>query len=422
MNLSRRGFMTAAALSALAAPGGSLAAPRPAGVPFRKWKPGEFQVHFIYTGVSEAAFMIFPDSTSLLLDCGDCPAIMRGEYAVPVPNPYAMGGETVADYVLKVNPNGKAVDYMMSSHWHSDHVGTPNWQSCGSIVMRSTEYVRSGFGIAAEKLVFKKAIDRGYPTFDDPIPKIDGWGRELDHMKMLYQYLQKRDGLVVEKFRLGATDQIVPLHGGAADFQVFNLCGNGKVAFRDGSVKDALNLKPGTKNFNENAFSLGAVFSYGPFRFYTAGDFSHGCNHGKGRPGIEGVLAEACSEVDVAKLNHHGHHSMPAKLVAALKAKCYVANLWDQKHVTADTMEVLADRNLYPGERFFFPGIFPKERLIEDAGKAWLKDVVDAVKVEGAHVVLTVAPGGQSYTMTCLDPSDLELRVKAEYAFKTKGC
>ena len=28
------------------------------------WKPGEFQVHFIYTGVGESMFMIFPDGTN----------------------------------------------------------------------------------------------------------------------------------------------------------------------------------------------------------------------------------------------------------------------------------------------------------------------------------------------------------------------
>ena len=33
-----------------------------AGKPWRGWKPGEFQVHFIYTGVAESIFMIFPAS------------------------------------------------------------------------------------------------------------------------------------------------------------------------------------------------------------------------------------------------------------------------------------------------------------------------------------------------------------------------
>ena len=39
------------------------------------WREGEFQVHFIYTGVSESMFWILPDGTSMLLDCGDHQAI-----------------------------------------------------------------------------------------------------------------------------------------------------------------------------------------------------------------------------------------------------------------------------------------------------------------------------------------------------------
>ena len=54
------------------------------GKAWKGWKKGHFQVHFIYTGVAESMFMIFPDGTSMLLDCGDHNAIGRGKLAVPV--------------------------------------------------------------------------------------------------------------------------------------------------------------------------------------------------------------------------------------------------------------------------------------------------------------------------------------------------
>ena len=38
------------------------------GKPLPPWKPGEFQVHFIYTGVAESMFWIMPDGTTMLLD------------------------------------------------------------------------------------------------------------------------------------------------------------------------------------------------------------------------------------------------------------------------------------------------------------------------------------------------------------------
>ena len=86
----------------------------------------------------------------------------------------------------------------------SDHGGTPNWQSRAPTgAQRKWDYYRSGFGLAAEQLTFAKAIDRAWPAFDDPIPKIDGQDRDLEHIRKVYAMLEKRDGLKVEKFRLG---------------------------------------------------------------------------------------------------------------------------------------------------------------------------------------------------------------------------
>ena len=179
------------------------------------WKPGEFQVHFIYTGVAESMFLIFPDSTTMLLDCGDHPAVTREELAVPVlPSPGKLAGDWIARYVTRVNPNGTEVDYMMATHWHDDHTGSSIWQSSRVLKRgeRPTGLARSGFGLAAETLHFKKAIDRGWPNYDDPVAEYPNDERlSLEHMKQVYAFLAKRDGLTVEKFRLGATDQIVPL-------------------------------------------------------------------------------------------------------------------------------------------------------------------------------------------------------------------
>ena len=153
------------------------------------WKPGEFQVHFIYTGVAESMFMIFPDSTTMLLDCGDHPAVTRGELAVPVlPSPGKLAGDWIARYVTRVNPNGANVDYMMASHWHTDHVGSLYWQSSRVLKKgeRRTGLVRSGFGLAAETLHFKKAIDRGWPDYDDPVSRYNNEERlSLEHMKQV---------------------------------------------------------------------------------------------------------------------------------------------------------------------------------------------------------------------------------------------
>ena len=81
------------------------------GKAWQGWEQGEFQVHFIYTGVAESMFFIMPDGTTMLLDCGDHNAIGRGKLAVPVlPHEGRHAGEWIARYVERVNPNGRDVE------------------------------------------------------------------------------------------------------------------------------------------------------------------------------------------------------------------------------------------------------------------------------------------------------------------------
>ena len=74
----RRAFIGGAMASALAGCDWSRAFRSPAvGNRLPGWRPGEYQVHFIYTGVAESMFLIFPDGTSMLLDCGDHDALLH---------------------------------------------------------------------------------------------------------------------------------------------------------------------------------------------------------------------------------------------------------------------------------------------------------------------------------------------------------
>ena len=394
------------------------------------WNPGEFQVHFIYTGVAESMFLIFPDSTTMLLDCGDHPAVTREELAVPVlPSPGKLAGDWIARYVTRVNPNGADVDYMMTTHWHTDHVGSPGWQSARRLKPgeKPTGLVRSGFGLAAETLHFKKAIDRGWPDYDDPVAEYPSEEREcLELMKNVYAFLGKRDGLTVEKFRLGATDQIVPLRNpsSASGFSVRNIVANGRIALPDGTIKNVMKHSDGSpiKRYNENLLSLGNVFCYGKFRFFTAGDFAGPGDLGRGSKRFypEGEIGKAAGRVDVAKINHHGHHSMLPGLVRDLQVRVYVACIWDQLHVTDDTMTHLSDTSLYPGERTIFPGVMTKERHAAECGRPWMRNVPEAV-YEGSHIVLSVPPGGETYRITCLTAEDESMRVKATFDYRAHG-
>lgn len=383
----------------------------------RRWRDGDFQIHFIHTGVGESVFLIFPDSTSMLIDAGDHAAMMRIGKSVPIlPSSCRMAGEWVARYVLRVNPQVSQVDYAMVTHFHADHAGTPTWQIppyFGENPAPLDGCARSGIGIAAEQLHFGHATDRGMPSYADPLPMAAGeTGTVARHVRDVWEALARRDGTKPEPFRLGATDQFVPLHGVAGDFSVRNICANGRIAMPDGAVRDiyaGLIAESAPKSLNENAMSLGMVFSYGKFRFVTCGDFSDVVSlPGDGRVFIEDILAEAVPKCNVAKANHHAHHSIGARLASALRPQAYIICGWDQLHCTDDSVEAM----LAPGARdseqpLIIPTVFPGLR---QGDKAWRKFVPHPC-MDGCHVVVTVPAGADSYTISLTDARDEEMSV-----------
>ena len=396
-----------------------------AGKKWPGWKEGQFQIHFLYTGVADSMFLIFPDGTTMLLDCGDFDALARGPRAVPLlPNASRHSGEWIARYVTRVNPAVTDVDYMLLSHYHNDHAGSDKFYA-EKIIRDGEEYALSGFSQAAETLNFRRAIDRSYPDHDELPPwTVKGADKDTTElMQRFYHYMQKHRGLEVEKFRLGATDQIVPLKhpGRYPGFQVRNICANGRIAYPDGSIRDLYEArkKAGKSISNENALSLGMVFTYGNFRFYTAGDFSDRFKDPDGTQRfIEDDIAEVCGRANVAKINHHGHNSMSRKLVAALRSQVYVSCVWDQLHNLPPCMELLSDRSIYPDDRIICPTIMPAERRAKDGDAAWMKDIAPD-SFEGCHVVVNVEKGGRRYSVSFLSAADESMTVRSVLHFKT---
>jgi hypothetical protein len=400
--------------------------------PWTGWHRGEFQVHFIHTGVGESMFLIFPDSTTMLLDCGDQASITRGPHAVPVvPNPGRLAGEWVARYVQRVNPNGADVDWLVISHFHSDHAGTPRWQKYPSIPAPFPGApeepkpipgcARSGIGLAAEYLRFRRATDRGWPFYDDPEPMEKTPSSEIcAHVRAVWRALHHRDGLVVEPFRLGATDQFVAARGDAPGFSVRNVCANGRLALPDGTVRDLYAERIAREHplrLNENAMSLGMVFQYGKFRFFTGGDFSDWYQGPDGQGVfIEDELAETVEHCHVAKINHHGHHSTGRALAEALSPRVWVACVWDQLHLTDDTAGFLLVPDASDEAQ---PMLVPTVLPVRDEGeRPWWRFVPEACRT-GCHAIVTVPPGGDTFTLSLLDARDEEMRIAAEYVFQT---
>ena len=382
------------------------------GEAYPKWSPGHFQIHTIYTGVAESQFLLFPDGTSLLIDCGDHPACNFGKHCVPIlPDQTRHSGEWIARYVLRANPNGRNVDYMLLTHHHADHGGCVSFHAGKA---PNGKYFLSGFGQAAEFLTFGTAIDRAWPDFADPMPLLPNG--VVDNMRPLYEELARR-GTSVEKFRLEkGSDQIRPRHGKVAGFAVEPLCSNGRILLPDGTVHDPLKeyfAEVNPKSFNENAMSIGMNFRFGKFAYYTAGDMQGFARMPDKRLiDLESDMAKAVGRVEVAKMNHHGHESMPKALVSALQAKVYTAGVWEQRHLTKGTMARLSDLSLYGDDLkpIFVPGILPSHRLEEDAGSPWIA-MSEPTCANGVHVVVDVQPDGAAYTVATVAAADESMRV-----------
>ena len=243
-------------------------------------------------------------------------------------------------------------------------------------------------------------------------------------MRKFYTYQSEHNGLVIERFRVGALDQVRMLHkpSAYASFHIRNICGNGYIASPDGSLIDLYaGEKEGKERINENALSLGMIFSYGPFRFFSAGDFSHSWKRKDGTPvDIETELAKVVEPCQVAKINHHGHHSTPRELAAALRPRVWINSTWNHRHCTDDTLERITDRNTYPGDRLVCPAFMPLARrtTLDVNGQAALLDDVNPASFEPGHVVLTVERGGRRYSVSYVTAEDESMRVRSVMRFK----
>lgn len=394
------------------------------GKALKKWKKGQLQVHFLYTGVGEGAFYIFPDGTTMLLDCGDQFTQTRVERSLPVlPNDGKHPGEWVARYIKRVSPDPDKIDFMMLSHYHCDHAGCADCHA-GKIEENGREMYLSGIGQVANYLQIGKAFDRYWPACNEPKVLEDSFNHgAVEHIRKFFEFMTANRGLEVEPFEVGATDQIGMIHDPSAgkDFHIRNICGNGKIALKNGCVVDIYRSELEKGWYNENAMSLGFILSYGDFRLFTAGDMSFDYVSypdkrllGRG----ENYFARACEKVDVAKMSHHAYQSMYEDLLASLRARVYVNCVWEQLHCTPDSMERLADRSIYPDDRVLCPCMLPPWKQESGKGTAWYKDV-DPHSFEGSHVVLTVEKGGKDYSIAYVPAADESMMVSSVLRFKT---
>ena len=417
MKSTRRTFIKSCAAAGFAGAFGITGrAEAGAGDIYPGWKPGELDLHFVYTGCGENMFYRLPDGTAILNDTGDFYR-PRDLANVPLlPSPERLGGEWMSRYVQRVYQE-KVIDYLMFSHWHGDHIGhstfdhaeTPGASFRYKTLADGTRI--NGFLCVAQDFGFKRYFDHQYPNKGM-------YGGNDTCIKLVSDWLsvQKGKGLVCEPFKVGALNQIALQRdpGKYANFSIRNICANGRLWDGKEGERDLVGeyvAQTGAKRIAENTLSLGIVMQYGKFRFWTGGD-TQNIPKSKKNPGLayEDMVGARVGPVTLCKMNHHGcSNAMSEAFVRAVRAQAYVSCIWCHRQVVEQTLSRMASREIHTGfDPLILPNLMPKCQAERYKGRDFMKNI--ATKGP-AHVVVKVLPGGDAYRVYLLEAHDESMRI-----------
>ena len=367
------------------------------------WMPGEMDIHFIHTGVGEQTFFVFPDGTTMLLDCGHLD-VRRPGYAEAVPakpSDRLRGGEWVARYLSRLTDR-REIDYVLVSHAHDDHVmGLPD---------------------VAKAFAFRRWLDNQYPRIG-----ADCTDADPDSCRFLREFVPSAcaRGMKAEPFEVGARDQVALTNGGArayGPFEIRNIASDGVLWEAGRGTRDYLteHLRlSGANSAAVNQLSCALRIRYGAFTYYTGGDLEQTFRSGEGTVDWEAAVGRAVGPVDVCKTNHHAFwNAMQPGFVRAVRARAYLSSVWSPNQVNDRNLPHLASRTLYPGDRTIYFGAMPKGKPAAFGAAPFVRDFAPAV----GHQVVEVAPGGGTYEIFTLDAESESMRVlAASPAAKSSG-
>ncbi len=356
------------------------------------WSEGYLDIHTISTGRGECIFLILPDGTSIVVDAGEFSREGK-KYKNVLQRPDAQTRPTKAfgDYIRHFNPYD-AVDYFNLSHFHMDHMGNfePEYTKSAE-----GDYLLTGVMALYHHVPFREVIDRAYGAYDSLKVKAMST-KVLEEYKKFLNYRVGKGELKASQFELGAVNQFALKHNAAGypNFRIENVCSNGYV-WSDGKAVD---VYEGIRDkIRENAASCGFVVRYGKFDFLTAGDIGDYYD-------LELRVAEAVGEVEAVKAHHHlSPHSMCQPSMEVLSPQTLVATSFYVRDIQPDKSKFGYIDNL--GCDIYCTSV--GESLLEQYPKEYA-----VCKATSGHIVIRVAPKGDSYMVYTLDDTDSKYRVK----------
>jgi hypothetical protein len=366
------------------------------------WQPGVLEIHQIDTGRGNAALVLAPDATSILIDAGEAHSAEK-TMSPARPDASRRAGEWIARYVSRQlkRIGQQDLDLMLLTHLHGDHVGEVAPDSPQS---KLGNYRLTGAADVAEALTVRAAVDRGWPSYDYPNPPADPSARNYI---ALAQWMARR-GTNVQRAQAGSLSQLALRKNPAAypEFAARVLSVNGEVWTGERESSRAL-FPPvaqltGSGLPSENMCCVSLVMRYGNFRYYTGGDLTSDTVYGR-YPwhDIESPVAALAGPVTVAVANHHGYFDAcgPA-MVRSLQPRVWVLPTWHVSHPDLGVLAEMFSDELYAGERLILAtGMAEAALLVNGRFSGRL------ASSEG-HVVIRVAPGGADFMVYVIDSRD----------------
>jgi beta-lactamase superfamily II metal-dependent hydrolase len=334
------------------------------------WTPGTLDIHQIQTGRGNAAYLIFPDGTTLLIDAGAVPDRPGPEIGPVRPSGSRAPGEWIARYIEQFSPRKPAtLDYALITHYHDDHMGA--------------------ISTVAKLIPIGVLLDRGNDPAPVPSPLIDAY---------------RRFAIKAQRFLPGRNDQIGKPY---PNFEVRNIAANGEVWTGEGdktklAFPAGWQTLPAAERPTENAFSTAIRIRYGKFTYFTGGDL----------PGVpldnlpswhdlETPVARAVGRVDVLVLNHHGWlDTTNTFFLQTLQPRVIVIPAWHATHPDHGVLRRLISTRIYAGPRDIFA------TTLLEAPRTIFSYLGNPFKSTEGHIVVRVARGGGSYRVFVLNDMD----------------
>lgn len=390
------------------------------------WKQGYLDIHFIATGRGNAAYVVMPDGTSLLVDAGEADpqfvASVAPLKAFPaVPDAKHSAGYWIAQYIGKFAPKGRPVslDYALITHFHTDHMGTI---SPDSPMSTTGAYRLAGMTEIADLIPIKTLLDRAAPGYDLPVDlracarqKTSDGKTSANNLRndanSLINYLQmvsyrEAHGLAVVGVHPGELNQIHLRNPKQfPQFNIRNIAASGVLWTGRGNEVQQYIPKDAVKDclFDENPFSIVLKISYGKFQYYTGGDIPGVPDYTQPYwRDIETPVAAVVGPVDVMTLDHHGNRDATnGAILRSLRPRVIVEQNWLSAQPGQEVVVRMASHEFYPGPRDVFATGMSEETRIA------IGPIMDQIyKSYEGHVVIRVAPGGATYEVFVLDDRD----------------